>query len=168
MGLKAPPVERHDLQILTTDFQFNGQLETVGPAGNFVNDPARESLSLYEVQIAPLRAGSPLKTFSRPHVVVLKSKVILLHFVSAEARDSISTFARSEVLMAYTPLAVCRGHFHLPAEASIRDFLSVVPSDLLVISNAHTFPFVELPLAFPTEAELVLLGRSHLQFYHPV
>lgn len=167
MGLKAPPSQRHDVQILTTHFQFSGQLETVGPAGNFVNDPARESLSLYDVHLSPLTPGSPLKGIARPHVVILKPQIVLLYFASTEARDSISTFARRELLMIYTPVAVCRSYFPMPAEAKIGDFLGVVPGDLLPIADACIFPLVELPAPFPTEVEMILLGRSYMLFYHP-
>ncbi|MCP4540844.1 MAG: hypothetical protein GY832_27210 [Chloroflexi bacterium] len=168
MGLKAPPSQRHDVQILTTHFQFTGQLETVGPAGNFINDPARQSLSFYDVQLSPLTPGSPLKGISRPHVVIMKSQIVLLYLASEESRASISTFQRQEQLMIYTPVAVCRGHFPMPSEARIGDFLGVVPGDLLPIIDAHIFPFVELSIPFVREAELLLLGRSNLLFYHPV
>jgi hypothetical protein len=69
--------------------------------------------------------------------------------------------------MIYTPIAVCRGHFPMPSEAKIGDFLGVVPGDLLPIVDAHIFPFVELSAPFVREAELLLIGRSHLLFYHP-
>jgi len=166
MGLGAPPTQRHKVQILTAHFQFSGQLETVGPVENFINDPARESLSLYDVHLAPLTPGSPLKAISRPHIVILKPQIVLFYLVSAETRASIRTFARRELLVAYTPVAVCRGYFHMPAEANARDFLGVVAGDLLPVTEAHIFPFTKLPILFTTEAELVMLGRSHVLFYH--
>ena len=166
MELEGPRVQRHDVQILTTRFQFSGQVETVGPVANFIDDPTRDSLSLYDTRLAPLTPGTPLKAISRPHVVVLKSQIVLLYFTSAEIRASIRTLARRELLVAYTPLAVCRGYFHMPTEADVRDFLSLVRGDLLPITEAHIFPLVELPEPFPAEAELVMAGRSHLHFYH--
>ena len=168
MGLQAPPTQRHDVQVLTTNFQFNGQLETVGPAGNYINDPARQSLSLYDVHLSPLTPGSPLRGISRPHVVILKSQIVLFYLASEEARASVSTFARHEPLMIYTPVAVCRGHFPMPSEARIGDLLSVVPGDLLPLLDARIFPFTELPAPFTLEAELLLIGRSQLLFYHPM
>lgn len=167
MGLQAPPTQRHDVQILTSHFQFSGQLETVGPAGNFINDPARQSLSFHDVHLSPLTQGSPLKGISRPHVVILKSQIALFYLASEESRASISTFARRELLMIYTPVAVCRGYFPMPSEARIGDFLGVVPGDLLPIVDAHIYPFVELSAPFTREAELLLIGRSQLLFYHP-
>jgi hypothetical protein len=166
MELEGPRVQRHDVQILTTRFQFSGQVETVGPVANFIDDPTRDSLSLYDTRLASLTPGTPLKAISRPHVVVLKSQIVLLYFTSAETRASIRTLTRRELLVAYTPLAVCRGYFHMSSEADVRDFLSLARGDLLPITQAHIFPLVELPEPFPAEAELVMVGRSHLHFYH--
>lgn len=168
MGLKALPTQRHDVQILTTHFQFTGQLETVGPADNFINDPARQSLSFYDVHLTPLTPGSPLKGIARPHVVILKSQIVLLYLVSEESRASISTFTRREPMMIYTPVAVCRGHMPMPSEARIGDFLGVVPGDLLPVLDVRVFPFIELSAPFTLETELLLIGRPHMMFYHPV
>jgi hypothetical protein len=166
MALQAPPIQRHQVQILTTHFQFNGQIESVGPVDNFLNDPTRDSLTIYDARLTPSTPGSPLKTMSRPQVVVRKSQIVLLHLASAEARASIRTLTRRELVVAYTPLAVCRGYFHLPTEANVRDFLSVVRGDLLPVTEVHIFPLVELPDPFPHEIDLVLVGRSQLHFYH--
>jgi hypothetical protein len=166
MGLQALPTQRQDVQILTTHFQFSGQLETVGPVGNYINDPSRQSLSFYDVNLSPLTPGSPLKGIARPHVVILKPQIVLMYLASEQARASISLFARRELMTIYTPVAVCRGHFPMPAEGRINDFLGIVPGDLLPILDAQIFPFIELPAPFTRQAELALIGRSHLLFYH--
>ncbi len=168
MGLQAPPTQRHDVQILTLDFQFSGQLETIGPVLNFINSPGRDSLSLHDAHLAPLTPGSPLKGISHSHVVVRKPQIVLLCLISPESRASIRTLARRELLVAYTPVAVCRGYFHMSAEAKVRDFLEVTPGDLLPITEAQIFPLVELSAPFTTRAELILAGRAHLQLYHKV
>jgi hypothetical protein len=167
MGIQALPTQKQEAQVLTTQFQFKGQLESTGPAGNYLNNPSRQSLSLYDVQIAPTAPDSPLKAFSRPHVVLLKSQIVFLYFPSPEVQETISTFPRRELLMSYTPIAVCRGYFHMPTEAKLTDFLSVIASELIPITESHLFPFVELPAPFPKEPELLLVGRGFLQFYHP-
>ena len=167
MGFKDIPVQREDVQILTNHFQFNGKLETVGPVGNYINDPNRGSLSFRDVHLSPLTPGSPLKGISRPHVVILKSNIVLCYLESEQARASISLFSRREPMMIYTPIAVCRGHFPMPAEGKINDFLGVVPGDLLPLLDAHIFPFTELPAPFARQADLILIGRSHMLFYHP-
>jgi hypothetical protein len=167
MVFEALPTQRHEVQILTVHFQFSGQLETVGDVATFVNDTVRDSLSLYDAYLTPLTPGSPLKGFNRPHVVVRKPQVVFLYFVSAETRDSFRVLQREELLVAYTPVAVCRGCFHMSAEARMRDFLDVVQEQLIPVTEAHIFPLVELPAPFPSEAEMILIGRSQLQSYHP-
>ncbi len=165
MGISIP-TQRHPVQILTQTFQFNGDLETVGPAGNFINDPGRTSLTLLDVKMAPLTPGSPLRGLTRSQIIVQRETIILLYFGSEESRSSISRYPRCEPLMIYTPIAVCRGDFYVPAEANFRDFLNVMKAPLLPLVNARIFPFVNLPAPFPLEAELLLIGHEHVLFYH--
>jgi len=167
MELQAPPVQRHEVQILTTHFQISGQLETIGPPDNFINDSTRDSMAIYEVRLTPLRPSSPLGSLSRPRIVILKPEIMLLYLASAESRASIQTLTRRELLVAYTPLAVCRGHFHMPVEANVNEFLSVTPGLFLPITETKVFPLFELPEPFPTDADILLVGRAHLQFYYP-
>ncbi len=165
MGLSIP-TQRHPVQILTQTFQFSGDLETVGPAGNFINDPSRKSLTLLDAKMAPLTPGSPLRGLTRSQVIIQRETIVLLYLSSEESRSSISRYPRRESLMIYTPIAVCRGDFYVPAEANFRDFLSVMTTPLLPLFEARIFPFVDLPAPFALEAELLLLGHKHILFYH--
>lgn len=169
MGIEgmAPPIQRHEVKIITVGFQFSGQLEVVGALLNFINDPIRDSLSLYEAHLTPLTPGSPLKGLFRPHLVVRRPHVVFMYFPSAETRASLKLLARRELLVAYTPVAVCRGYFHMSAEASVRDFLDVTQGSLVAVTEARLFPLVEFPAPFPLEAELLMLGRAQVQSYHP-
>jgi hypothetical protein len=166
-GFEAPPIERHDVQILTPLFQYSGQLEAVGTVFSYINDPQRNSLSLYDAQLVPLTPGGLLKHISRPHVIIRKPQIAFLTFASAETRASIRVLVKKELLVAYTPVAVCRGYFHMPAEANVREFMDVTQGELLTVTEAQLFPLIRLPAPFPTQVELLLVGRSHLQFYHP-
>lgn len=168
MVLQGPPIKRHAVSIVTTGFQMTGELEAIGPVFSFINDPKRDSLSFYDVQVMPLVASGPLKGFSRPHVILRRSEIVLLYLESAESRDSIRTLRRSEQMVAYTPVAVCRANFHMADEANIYDFLEDIASILLPITAVQLFPLTEFPAPFPTEPDLLLLSRYHLQFYHPV
>jgi hypothetical protein len=167
MELEAPPIHRHGVQILTAHFQLSGQVETVGSVDTFINDPARDCFVLHDVRLAPLASGSPLKPLSRPHAVICRSEIALLHFTSAETQAAIRTLQRRELLVAYTPVAVCRGYFHMPTEANVNTFLGVTSGSLLPITEAYVFPLIELPDPFPAEADMLLVGRTHLRFYHP-
>ena len=167
MVFATPPSQRHEVKILTVNFQFSGQLEAVGNLATFINDAVRDSLSLYDAHLTPLTPGSPMKGFQRPHVVVRRPQVVFLHFDSAETRTSFRTLQNKELLVAYTPVAVCRGYFHMSAEARVRDFIDAIQEQLIPVTEAHIFPLVELPAAFPTETEMIMIGRSQLQSYHP-
>jgi len=168
MVLQGPPVERQVVSIITPCFQITGHLETIGMPFSFVNDAGRGSFSIYDAHLSPLARGGLLKSFPRPHVVIRRSEIVLLHFASAETRASIRMLRRKELLVAYTPVAVCRGYFHMADDANLNDFLDDITVTLLPITETKVFPLVELPAPFSTEADLLLVGLSHLQFYHPV
>jgi hypothetical protein len=159
-------IERHDVQILTPQFQLNGRLEVMGAVLNFVNDTTRTSLSLHDVHLTSLTPDSPLSDFSRSQVTLLKSQIVLLHFTEAETRASIRPLVHRELLVAYTPVAVCRGYFHMPAEAGVGAFLDITQGDLLPITEVQVYPLVTLSIPFSLQADLLLIGRSYLQLYH--
>ena len=167
MAFEAPSTQRHDVQILTTGFQFRGHLETMGATLIFVNDPGRSSFSLYDVHLTPLTPGSPVQGFSRPHVVIRRSQIVLLYFTEVESRSTVRLLRRREPMVAYTPVAVCKGYFHMADDAGVSNLLDVAQGDLVPITEAQIFPLVELPAPFPAEAELLLVGRFQLECYHP-
>ncbi|MBN1811223.1 MAG: hypothetical protein JXA14_05245 [Anaerolineae bacterium] len=167
MVFGALPAEHHEVQILTTSFQFSGLLETVGDVSTYINDSTRQSLSLHDAYLTPLTPGSPVRGLNRPHVVVLRPQTVFLYFTSAETRAAIRKLPKRELLVAYTPIAVCRGYFHMTGEARLRDFTDVIQEPLIPVSDARIFPLIEFPAPFPTEAELILVGLSQLQSYHP-
>ncbi|RLC74378.1 MAG: hypothetical protein DRI81_13950 [Chloroflexi bacterium] len=167
MVLQGPPIHNLDVSIVTPRYQITGQLETVGRAFTYINNEKRNSFSLHDVSLAPLVGSGPLQSFSRPHVILRRSEIALLYFVSAEVRASVQTLRRRELLVAYTPVAVCRAHFHMADEANVNDFLEDIASVLLPITEVQVFPLNDLPAPFPTEPELLLVGRSYLEFYHP-
>jgi hypothetical protein len=167
MVFGALPSNQHPVQILTTNFQFTGQLETVGDVTTYINDSTRQSLSLHDAYLTPLTPGSPVRGLNRPHIIVLRPQTVFLYFTSAETRASIRKLPKEELLVAYTPIAVCRGYFHMSAEARLRDFTDVVQEFLIPVSEAHIFPLIEFPAPFPTEVDLLLVGLSQLQSYHP-
>lgn len=167
MVLQGPPVHRHEVSIITPHYQLTGHLETTGEVPRFINDAGRDSLSLYDTDLMPLVASGAMKAFSRPRLVIRRPEIVLLYFASAETRASFRLLRRQESLVAYTPVAVCRGHFHIAEEANVDSFLDGLTSALVPITETHVFPLVEFPAPFPTESDLLLVGHSYLQFYHP-
>jgi hypothetical protein len=99
-------------------------------------------------------------------IVVQRSQVAFLYFGSSETRDSIRLLTREEPLVAYTPVAVCRGNFHITAEARVKDFVETVAGYFIPVTDAQIFPLVELPAPFPLKVDLLMLGRGQIQTYH--
>lgn len=168
MVFEAPPTHRHEVQILTASFQFSGELEALGDTFGYIDDAGRECLSLHDAYLAPLTPGNPLKGLQRPTVVVRRPQVAFFYFTSAETRGSIRLLPRTEGIVAYTPVAVCRGNFHLTAEARLGDFIETIAGYFIPVSEAQVFPLVGFPAPFPLEADLMLLGRDQIQTYHPI
>jgi len=166
MGMEGPPVKRFPVHVLTTHFQASGELETIGDAIQHINDVARNSLTLHNVQLTPVARGASLKTIQCPFVYLRKPQLVLLGFTTPEAKEAIRTLARRDLLGAYTPVAICRGYFHMPAESRLDDFMDVQAGELLPVSDATVFPLVALPEPFPAKFELLFLAKSHIQFFH--
>jgi hypothetical protein len=161
------PIQYHEVQILTASFQFNGQLETAGAMLIFLNDPDRSTFSLHNVHLTPLTPGSPLQGFFRPQIVIRRSQIALLYLTGHESRSTVRLLRRREPMVVYTPAAVCKGYFHMADEANVSDLLDIAQGDLVPMTETQIFPLIELPAPFPAEAELLLVGRSQLECYHP-
>lgn len=162
----GPPIHEYGVQLITRFFQFSGQLEVVGNPLDFLNDRTRDALVLRQAYIAPLTPGGPIRGLARRQVSVRKQEVVFLYYTDAEAREAIRLMTRKELLIAYTPLAVLKGVFHLPAEARLSDFLAAMSDLFLPLSRAELFFLQELPSPFPTRCELLLVGRQYIQVYH--
>lgn len=166
MEQEGPPVYQYAVHLLTRTFQFSGQLEVIGEILNFLNDPMRDALILRQAYIAPLTPGGPIRGLARPQISVRRQEVVFLYLGEATARAEVRLLARKELLVVYTPLAVLRGVFHLPAEAPVSDFLASMPGAFVPVTRANIFLLLELPSAFPTECDLLLVGRQHIQLHH--
>jgi hypothetical protein len=167
MELHGPPVRRHPVQVLTPSIQCDGQLEIVGNPIDFLNDSTRDALILHEASLGSIPPTGPVKGLSRSRVSVRKQEVVFLHFAEPEAiLSQIRLLTREELMIAYTPLAILRGAFHLPAEISLNDFLATLPNSFLPITQASLFMLAELPSPFPQRCELLVIGRPHIWLYH--
>jgi len=163
---RHPQKLQHRVQILTLSFHFTGYLETIGSPTEFLESSDRDGLILYDARLAPLTPGGMVKGLSQPQVTIRRQEIVLLHLADAESQATIRTLPRQELLIAYTPLAVVRGGFHLPTEALTTDFLSSTSGELLPVRDALLFMLSPPPLTFPDRAGLILVGRRHIQFYH--
>ncbi len=153
--------------LMTPSFHARGQLHIVGNLLDFLNDPGRDALLLSQARVAPHRSGGPLRSMSLPQISVRKQETVLLYLVEQEARAQIRLLARREPMILHTPLAILRGALPLSAEARSEDFLALVQTPFVVVTDASLFLLTETATPFPQQADILLIGRQHIQMYYP-
>jgi hypothetical protein len=166
---RRPPSQSYSVSLLTRLAQVTGRLEVVGAPLLFLSDPIRDSLVIHDAQAGALTANAPFRSLSRPLLTVRRREIVFLYFPEPEAQAALRAqlMARSEQVIAYTALAILKGGFHLPAETVVTDFLAVITNTLLPVSGAQLFLPTPPPAPFPNHCDLLLVGREHIQMYHP-
>lgn len=161
---RRPPTQTYSVQVLTPSYQFAGNLEVIGSLIEFLNDSSRDGLVLTDVHIAPLTPGGTLKDLARSSITVRRDEIVFISF--PDLQPEVRTLQRKEYYIAYTPVAVVKCAFHLLAETITTDFVTSMTGDLLPISEVHVFLFTPSRLPFQDRADLMLIGKRHIQFYH--
>ena len=159
-------INRQPAHIMTSYLQLTGNLEVIGNPLLFLNDERRDNMVIRDARVAPIRPSGPFKALSQPQVTVLRRDFAFAYFPDPEARGSVQLLARVESAVVYTSLAIVRADFHLPAEAPQATFLSVITQDMIPVTNAQIFWLAPPPLPFPTQCELLMLGKKYIQMYH--
>jgi hypothetical protein len=151
---------------MTASYQVNGILETVGPTLEFINDTNRDGLVMTDVRVAPLSTGGISRELSLPQMTLRRHEIIFVAFELPESREGLHLMQRREYIIMYTPVAVVRAGVHLPAETLTNDFLTSTTGDLLPVSDAQIHLFTTPSLPFSTQADLLMIGRGGIQFFH--
>ncbi len=158
-------LQRYDVQVLGRHFHIVGQMEPIGQLMDFLNRGQRQTFSLYDAKLAPLKPAGPLNAISRPHVILNADELGLIYFLDAEYRQRVSLLKQFDEVIAYTPHAVLRGRFHRGAETRLSDLLDMA-GVFLAMSNVSIFALRPLPGPFPQQADLLIVNQAHVQFYH--
>jgi hypothetical protein len=164
---RGPAVQQADVQILTPTLQLAGRFEFFGPLLFYLNDADRDGVVIQNARIAALDPSAPLRMLNRPSVTIRRSEIALLHLADPEILAKASLLKREERLVAYTPLAILQGDFHMLVESQLEDFLSTTTGQFLPLTDAQVFPLVSLPMSFPERCDLLMVSRRFIQIYHP-
>jgi|YNPBryantNP2012_1023418.scaffolds.fasta_scaffold28634_2 hypothetical protein len=164
---RRPPTQMCGVLLLTPSMQIEGQMEIVGAPLAFLNAEERDGLILHQAHILPLPAGGRLREWTQSSLTLRRQEIVLLYLTDPAVQAAVQTLTRSEQYICYTSLAVVRADFHMPAEALRYDFLAALSGDLIPATDAQAFPLIPTPLPFPERCDLLLVGRSHIQMYHP-
>lgn len=165
MGIQFT-IQRFDVQVLGSSFQFVGQMEPLGRLLDYLGDPGRTTYPLFDVKISPITPGGPLSGINRPEAIVSTQELGLIYFLDAEYRKKVDVYPTFDQVIAYTPHAILRGKFHRGAETKLRDFFDMSASVFTVMTDASIFPLTELVAPFPRQADLLILNRLYVSLYH--
>ena len=158
--------EPYAVHVLGRMFQYVGGMEPIGHALDYFNDENRSTFPLYDVDVYPLDAGSRLAPFKRPAITVSDSELGAIYFLDPEYRKKVQLLRNFDQVIAYTPRAVLRGKFHRGVETRLNDLFDMMGGDFLAMTDVSIFPLIDLPGAFPKQAELLIINRFYVSAYH--
>lgn len=164
---RRPPSQMCDALLLTPTMQIEGQVEIVGAPLAFLNAEERDGLILHQAHILPLPTGGRLREWTQSSLTLRRQEIVLLYLTDPAVQASVQTLTRRETYICYTPLAVLRADFHMPAEALRFDFLASLSGALIPATNVQVFMLTPTPRPFPDRCDLLLVGRPHILMYHP-
>ena len=165
MGIQIT-LERRDVQILGRNFQFDGQMEPVGQVLDYLNSEGRSTFPLFDVKIFPLPPSGPLKGTTQPEITADNGELGLIYFLDPDYRQQIQVMRNADRVIAYTPHAVLRGNFHRGVETRLRDLFDMLQGAYLAMTDVSIFFTTELAAPFPTRADVLLVNRHFVSFYH--
>jgi len=158
--------ERYAVQVLGRMFQYVGGMEPIGQAVDYFNDENRSIFSIHAVDVYPLDTGSRLAPFKRPVITVSDNELGAIYFLDPEYRKKVQLLRNSDQVIAYTPRAVLRGKFHRGVETRLGDLFDMMGGDFLAMTDVSVFPLIDLPGAFPKQADLLIINRFYVSVYH--
>lgn len=165
MGIEIR-LERYDVQVLGSRFQFEGQMEPIGALLDYLNDENRSAFPMYDVTLFPIVAKGPLSRITRSQIVVNLNEVGLIFFRDPDYRQRVQRLRNMDRVIAYTPHAILRGNVHRVGETRLRNLFDMAAGVFLVMTDVSVFPLTELPAPFPQDADLLVVNRLFVNVIH--
>jgi len=166
MELSEPPRRSYPVEIFTSSFKVEGQLEPIGRLMDALNDPGRDSMLLRQVTVSSLSASGPLSSFALEESVLSKNDTLFLYLSDEEDRSELNLLRRVERVIVYLPLFIIRADFHLGGETRFRDLLDTLTGTFLPITDAAIFPLFAPKVAIPSHRDLLLINKKQITLYH--
>ncbi len=166
MEPSGPLRRSYPVEIFTTSFKIEGQLEPIGHLMDALNDPERDSMLIRQATVSPLSSGGPLSSLALEEMVLSKSDALFIYLADEQDRSALSLLKRVERVIVYLPLFVIRADFHLGGETRVRDMLDSLTGTFLPITDVAIFPLFAPQVAVPTRRDLLLINKKQITFYH--
>ncbi len=169
MGLSSKaqvgsPIQTHQVQIANDLLWVTGELETLGPPHNYINQDGLDFLKLNNPHIVPW-AFSGLPSSHTPLIVLTRDRIQLLLLTQEESLATFRAAPKTSTVMLYLPLAIVRGNVPFLGEAKIHNFLDFWKGLFFPVTDAEIYFLAGGAEQLPTQARLVYVNRHMLQSY---
>jgi hypothetical protein len=158
---------RYTATVVTADFYITGKLEPIGPWLDFLNAKDKYTLPIYDARILLIGAAAGAAP-EKPQVYVNRHDICFIHLPDRTAHQNVNMMRNAQFAIAHIGPVVCRGEFHMGADATLLTFMDDLSGNFFPVTNADLHAKVTLPAPLPQKAELLLVSRLHVPVYHPV
>jgi hypothetical protein len=166
MELSGTPTKSYPVEMFTSSFKVEGQLEPIGRLMDALNNPDSDSMLIRQVTVSSLFASGPLSSFALEEIVLSKNDTFFICLTDGEDRSALSLLKRVERVIVYLPLFVIRADFHLGGETRFRDMFDTLPGTFLPVTDAAIFPLCAPKVAVPSHRDLLLINKRQITLYH--
>ena len=157
---------RYEAIVITTAFQITGQIEPIGPWLDFLNAKDKFTLTVYNAHI--LAIGTSVGPApEKPQVYVNCRDICFIYLPDRNSQQTVHMLRNVQTAIAHLGPVICRGEWHMGADATLATFIDDLPGDFFAVTNADLHAKVALPGPLPHKAEMMLVNRQHVAVYHP-
>ena len=156
---------RYEAAVITTAFQITGQIEPIGPWLDFLNARDKIAVPVYSAHI--LAIGTAAGTApEKPQVYVNCRDICFIYLPDRNSHQTVHMLRNVQTAIAHIGPVICRGEWHMGADATLATFTDDLPGDFFAVTNADLHVRVALPAPLPHKAEIILVNRLHVAVYH--
>lgn len=152
--------------ILTTGFQVQGTMVSIGLMQTFLNDDQKMIFPIRDTTVHGMVRGNPAVSMNIPEIFISKPDCHAIVFGSMMSQDETGLMPRTEMMVAYTSHYAVQGEFHMGYDALIGDFIQDAKSMFIGVTNAYFFPLFDAQAALVPQSPLVYMHRSTILSHH--
>jgi hypothetical protein len=155
------------IRVYTPAYLLTGQSESTNSFLGWLNNTAKQTLELANVDGLCLDPDALLVHFAQPCIVLPKVQIVAIELVSPEALASLSVGDRAERVVLYTARFVIQANLHPPGEMPVTNYFNIMSGSYFPVTHAQLHPIVPTRKLPADCAFLMVVNRCHVDFYHP-
>jgi hypothetical protein len=157
---------RYEVMVITPAFQITGLIEPIGPWLDFLNTKDKFTLPVFNAHV--LAIGTSVGPApEKPQVYVNRHDICFINLPDRNSHQTVHMLRNVHTAIAHIGPVVCRGEWHMGADATLTTFIDDLPGNFFPVTGADLHAKSALPAPLPHKAELILVNRLHVSLYHP-